>query len=123
LADSTAPILLHGDLHHSNIVRQGVGWIAIDPKGVMGPAEAEPAAFLRNPRSRLLASADLEATLLHRTHRVAKEMGYAPLRVAEWGYVLAVVAAAWSVEDGESEADVGKWLGCADALASVCARI
>lgn len=35
-------VLLHGDLHHGNILSDGLGgWVAIDPKGVVG----EPMSF------------------------------------------------------------------------------
>ncbi|WP_133128621.1 aminoglycoside phosphotransferase family protein [Legionella nagasakiensis] len=47
---SKKKVLLHGDLHHFNILsahRQP--WLAIDPKGVVGPPEYECGAFLRNP--------------------------------------------------------------------------
>lgn len=41
--------LLHGDLHHENIIRDAVrGWIAIDPKGVIGPRTMEAGRFLHN---------------------------------------------------------------------------
>lgn len=42
--------LLHGDLHHYNVlsdVRRG--WLAIDPKGVIGEVEYEAGAIFRNP--------------------------------------------------------------------------
>ena len=42
--------LLHGDLQHSNILFDAErGWIAIDPKGVIGEPEVEVGPFLRNP--------------------------------------------------------------------------
>lgn len=47
--DSTQFFLLHGDLHKDNILLSERGWIAIDPKGVLGEREFETAAFLRNP--------------------------------------------------------------------------
>ncbi len=41
--------LLHGDLHHENILRsESGGWIAIDPKGVIGPRVMECGRFLHN---------------------------------------------------------------------------
>ncbi|MFZ5826372.1 MAG: aminoglycoside phosphotransferase family protein, partial [Bacillota bacterium] len=42
-------VLLHGDLHHKNILRdrQG-GWRAIDPKGIAGVAVMETARFIQN---------------------------------------------------------------------------
>src|SRR5205085_7916092 len=44
--------LLHGDLHHANVLfdsRQG--WVAIDPWGIMAELEFEVGAALRNPIS------------------------------------------------------------------------
>ena len=33
----TQPVLLHGDLHHENVLSGGGrGWLAIDPKGIVG---------------------------------------------------------------------------------------
>lgn len=41
--------LLHGDLHHENILRDdSAGWVAIDPKGVIGPRVMECGRFLHN---------------------------------------------------------------------------
>jgi streptomycin 6-kinase len=112
-------ILLHGDLHHENIVRNGAGWIAIDPKGVMGPPEVEAAAFLRNPRDALIALPDLASVLLHRVLRVSKALAYDPVTVAEWGYVMSVLAAAWAIEDGEGDGEAAAWVKCAVGLSQV----
>ena len=44
------PRLLHGDLQHYNILFDtNRGWLAIDPKGVVGEVEYEIGAVLRNP--------------------------------------------------------------------------
>jgi len=41
--------LLHGDLHHENILLdEKDGWLAIDPKGVFGPRIMECGRFLHN---------------------------------------------------------------------------
>jgi streptomycin 6-kinase len=43
-------VLLHGDLHHDNILFDDErGWLAIDPKGEVGEIAYELAAPLRNP--------------------------------------------------------------------------
>ena len=51
LADSQGRLmLLHGDLHHDNVLFDSKrGWVAIDPKGVVGELEYEVGAILRNP--------------------------------------------------------------------------
>ena len=42
--------LLHGDLHHSNVLFDTTrGWLAIDPKGLVGEVGYEIGAMLRNP--------------------------------------------------------------------------
>lgn len=58
-ASQLAPRLLHGDLHHYNVLfDSNRGWLAIDPKGVIGEIEYEIGAVLRNPieRPRLFVS-------------------------------------------------------------------
>lgn len=48
-ASESCDWLLHGDLHHENILVDGQrGWIAIDPKGVIGPRSMEVGRFLHN---------------------------------------------------------------------------
>ncbi len=43
-------MLLHGDLQHYNVLFDNKrGWVAIDPKGVIGELEYEVGALLRNP--------------------------------------------------------------------------
>jgi hypothetical protein len=38
------------------------------------------------------------------------------MRLAGWGFVLAVLAAVWAIEDGEGKKEVEAWLPCAEAL-------
>jgi len=52
-ASQRGPRLLHGDLHHYNVLFDSRrGWVAIDPKGVIGEIEYEIGAVLRNPYER-----------------------------------------------------------------------
>src|SRR5262249_34292324 len=49
-ASMAEPVLLHGDLHHDNILAaQRQPWLAIDPKGLIGEPAYETGALLRNP--------------------------------------------------------------------------
>jgi streptomycin 6-kinase len=41
--------LVHGDFHHHNILRSARGWLAIDPKPMLGEPEYDVASFLWNP--------------------------------------------------------------------------
>src|SRR5690606_23152783 len=54
IATSHKTVLLHGDLHHDNILKNSDGWVVIDPKGFIGDPVYEVAAFIRNPIPDLL---------------------------------------------------------------------
>jgi streptomycin 6-kinase len=46
--------VLHGDLHHENIVSaQRAAWLAIDPKGIVGDLGYETGALMNNPYGRM----------------------------------------------------------------------
>src|SRR5207237_7326134 len=50
LASTPAPTVLHGDLHHFNVLRaQRAAWLSIDPKGLAGDRCFDVCQFLRNP--------------------------------------------------------------------------
>ena len=92
-----APVLLHGDLHHDNIlsaVREP--WLAIDPKGVVGEAEYEVGAFVRN---RLLTGPKPEMLLARRVDQFVDELGFGRERIVGWSLAQAVLSAWWSFED------------------------
>jgi streptomycin 6-kinase len=94
------PVVLHGDLHHFNVLRSGDGWVAIDPKGVVGEREYEVGALLRNPWPALLDEPRPGRILERRSTQLAEALGFDLERVRAWAYVQAVLAAAWCVEDG-----------------------
>jgi streptomycin 6-kinase len=92
--------LLHGDLHHHNVLFDTHrGWLAIDPKGVVGEIEYEIGAALRNPveRPELFISAKI---IEKRVRRFAEILRVSALRTLEWSFAQAVLSAIWEVEDG-----------------------
>ena len=94
------PLLLHGDLHHENILSAGGGsWLAIDPKGVVGEAAYEAAALLHNPVG-ALAGPDPRGLLERRLDVLSEESGLDRGRVRAWGLAQAVLSAYWGLEDG-----------------------
>jgi streptomycin 6-kinase len=101
LRSQDAPVLLHGDLHHWNILRSASGrpWLALDPKGVAGEAAYEVGAFLRNPLPRLLDEGDAKRTLERRVDLLAERLGFDRERLLAWGLAQAVLSAWWSIED------------------------
>jgi streptomycin 6-kinase len=101
-ASQTAPRLLHGDLHHGNVLFDARrGWLAIDPKGVVGEVEFEIGAALRNP----FEGADFivdPATITRRASLFADLLALDVDRILAWGFAQAVLAAVWDVEDGNA---------------------
>ena len=91
--------LLHGDLQHYNVLFDGRrGWIAIDPKGVVGEAEYEVGALLRNPdRPELYAS---RAVVERRIRCLEARLKLDGGRMLAWGFAQAVLSVIWGAEDG-----------------------
>ncbi len=92
-------VLLHGDLHHDNILQHGDQWMAIDPKGVMGEPAYEVAAFIRNPIHELLATHNATAILRNRIQAFSEILGLDRQRISDGCFVQAVLAWVWALED------------------------
>lgn len=101
LAETQGPrLLLHGDLQHYNILLDETrGWLAIDPKGVLGEAAFEIGAWLRNPEGEMRFFADT-AIVARRAAMFAERLGLDRQRVLGWAFCQAVLSALWSIEDG-----------------------
>jgi streptomycin 6-kinase len=100
LSTSTQSVLLHGDLHHSNILSSGDDtWLAIDPKGAIGEPTYEVGAFIRSPYLKLLKEENKMILIQSRIIALAKNLGFDEQRIRDWSYVQAVMAACWMVED------------------------
>ena len=100
IASQTETLLLHGDLHHENILSAGRRpWLAIDPKGVVGERAYDTAALLHNPVE-LLDAPRPRKVLERRIALLSEELGFDRERVRDWGIAQAVLAAYWGWEDG-----------------------
>lgn len=94
------PRLLHGDLQHYNILfDEHRGWLAIDPKGIVGEREYELGAFLRNPGDQPKLFLD-PAVIQRRIGQLSSAWPCDPTRVLQWAFAQAVLSAIWTVEDG-----------------------
>lgn len=99
ISSQAEPALLHGDLHHSNILAaRRQPWLAIDPKGVVGEPAYDTGALLRNP-AELLDTPQPGRILTRRIDQLAEELGLDRVRVHGWGVSQAVLAAYWGWED------------------------
>ena len=100
LSSEAEPVLLHGDLHHWNILSaRRRPWLAIDPKGIVGEPCYEVGAWLRNPLPGLLDWPDLPRVFARRVDILVAELGFDRERVIGWGVAQAVLSAWWSIED------------------------
>jgi len=112
LESTTEEIVLHGDLHHYNILSAGrAPWLAIDPHGVTGDPVFEVGAFFGNP-SGIDARPRLDRILARRADIFAETLGYDRARILRWAFAYQVLSAVWSAENQGT-----KWRG-ATAVAS-----
>ena len=115
-ASQSHPRLLHGDLHHYNVLLDSDrGWLAIDPKGVVGELEYEVGAVLRNPYERPELFT-VPSTIQKRLERFACKLNLDARRILAWSFAQAVLSAIWSIEDGFPVGPRNPWLALADAL-------
>ncbi|HYO48996.1 MAG TPA: aminoglycoside phosphotransferase family protein [Chloroflexia bacterium] len=100
IASMDEVVLLHGDLHHENIVAaERQPWLALDPKGLAGEPAYEVGALLRNRLPEPLTQPDTSRTLARRVDQLAEELGLDHERLISWGLAQAVLSAWWSIED------------------------
>ena len=100
VASQGPTMLLHGDLQHYNVLFDSDrGWVAIDPKGVVGELEYEVGALLRNPveQPELFSN---RATIERRLDILTSLLPLDRSRTLKWSFAQAVLSAIWGVEDG-----------------------
>ncbi len=106
-------IPLHGDIHHGNILYSSTrGWLAIDPKGILGPRVYEYANALCNPYD----ASDIVTQPAHMQRQAAIISQRASLDknlLLQFTFLHAMQCAAWS----RSEPGQKRWLACAQTAA------
>ena len=108
-----APMALHGDLHHDNVLDGAErGWLAIDPKGVFGERTYEVANLLGNPWPNGAVVHDPDR-MRRQARFYARELDLDVHRVLGFALAHAGLSAAWSIEDG---CDPSFRLRCAEVL-------
>ncbi|MGK9165035.1 phosphotransferase [Inquilinus limosus] len=111
--------LLHGDLHHENVLDGGDrGWLVIDPKGVIGELAYETGASLRNPGGAEHLYND-PRQITRRVRLFAEGLGLPQERILRWAFAQAVLSALWHVEDGDDDEDVAAAIATAAAMRSL----
>jgi len=90
--------VLHGDLHHDNILYGKRGWLAIDPKGIFGDPGFDAANFLFNPLDRHDLTRNPER-IAHMAETFAKVLGQSPDAVLDHAIAWGCLSASWHAED------------------------
>jgi streptomycin 6-kinase len=106
---STAPVVLHGDLHDSNVLRsERESWVAIDPKGVIGEPCYEVGDVFRNRVDELYEASDPVLAMRRRVEVLADLTGFDRERVRLWALAQAVLSEVWKADNPRrtSEADL-----------------
>lgn len=97
----TPSIPLHGDLHHDNILSSDRGWLAIDPKGVIGDPLYEVANIFRNPVGAPALAAD-SRRIMALCDEFEGRLGYNRKRVLGYAAAQSALSACWELEAGHS---------------------
>ncbi|MBR7619647.1 APH(6) family putative aminoglycoside O-phosphotransferase [Phenylobacterium sp. 20VBR1] len=100
LADPREVCVLHGDAHHGNFLDFGeLGWLAIDPKGLIGDRGYDYANLLCNPD---LATAVAPGRIARQVRVVSEATNLEPERTLQWLLAYAGLSAAWTLSDGNN---------------------
>lgn len=92
--------LLHGDLHHENILHShNDEWVSIDPKGVIGNIAYEIGAFMRNPVHELVIQPNLEQILVNRINKFSELLSLDRQLLVKYSYLVTLLGIIWSFED------------------------
>lgn len=105
LATSYDEVVLHGDLHHDNVLDFGAsGWLAIDPKGIKGERGFDFANIFTNPD---LANPTPHVAIIpeifkQRLKTVTEIAGLNKERLLMWIIAWCGLSTTWSLESSES---------------------
>lgn len=98
----TEEVLLHGDLHHENVISRKSGeFVCFDPKGLLGDPAYELGTTLKNPWDYPKISHDIDI-FRERAKYFSKELGLPYDRVVGYAFVHLCLSIAWAIEDGVS---------------------
>jgi streptomycin 6-kinase len=94
----SAQIPLHGDLHHDNIISSPRGWLAIDPRALLGDPVYEVANALNNP----VGADDLvkdPRRIAAMSELLSQRLNFPRKRILGWAAAHAALSACWALED------------------------
>ena len=111
---------LHGDLHHENILHGPRGWLAIDPKGILGDPGFDAANMFYNAPGHDEICSDPER-IAHMAEIFARTLGQTPASILDHAFAWGCLSSSWHHED-ENEKDETRELSIAEAIRTVRAH-
>ncbi|MBE0683172.1 MAG: hypothetical protein IH589_14785 [Anaerolineales bacterium] len=108
--------LIHGDFHHFNILKSERGWLAIDPKGVIGPAGYEIGPLMINPWNSLSDGTSFKVQTERRMDIFRERLGWEREKIIQWSVAHAVLSAWWDFQD---DMDWEYSLNCAKVFSEI----
>ncbi len=101
LASPRDVCVLHGDIHHENIRHSAQrGWLAFDPKGLIGERTYDAANTLCNPVS-MPALVQNEDRLLKNAEILSQKLAIDLPRILTFVFVYVCLSASWSLVDSD----------------------
>lgn len=98
-SDRTQDVLLHGDLHHDNILASDLTWKVIDPHGYIGDPAFEIGPMIYNPRGDYFPkNRTIPETIERRLKILAEELPFDTQRIKAWAFCMTVLSVAWTAE-------------------------
>jgi streptomycin 6-kinase len=98
LASARDIVPLHGDLHHGNVLDFGPrGWLAIDPKGLIGERGYDYVGVVCNPD---IETAGAPGALMRRSAILCAQAGLEMRRHLQWVLAYAALSASWTLDSG-----------------------
>lgn len=108
---------LHGDLHHDNIMLGKRGWLAIDPKGVLGDPAFDAANLFYNPLDRTDLCVDPQR-IAGMAATFARALRMDAGHILDHAFAYGCLSAAWHGGDG-NDVDEQRQLEVATAVRAV----
>ncbi len=112
-----SPLLMHGDFHHFNILLSERGWLAIDPKGVIGPAGYEIGPLMINPWGSLSDGVSFKAQTKRRMSILAERLGWDQESILKWATAHAVLSTWWDMQEDGTGGEYSLW--CAEMFSEI----
>jgi streptomycin 6-kinase len=110
-AENRQQVLLHGDFHHFNILLSERGWLIIDPKGVVGPAEYEVGPLLMNPWGEMPHETEAVRRTQRRIAILSERLGFERHRLWAWAVCHSFLSAWWDLAEDGSGGDYSRaWM-------------